>query len=346
GHVDLRRPAPAPRGAAPANTAPADDARPEPCDRGREPLARRAAGHLRSVSARAVLSRLRRALGGACRGGRLRRRLRGFHGGGEAARRPRRDPRRPRPSPLERVGGGLRRGRPRRLPVRVGAAPHGSRRTPLRGDLERGAGRRPRRGPNLRRDRVRPHRDPGGRDRSAKISGAGDNGGPAAPGDRRDRSGARLRRGVRTPRASGIGGEAVSVRCMRLAILPAALAVAALGSGCAGGDHPTPSSTAAAPVVSAPAPPAKTVTYPLGSTTIARGVTLALKRIVAPPNAPAELLIDIANRSKKSGPDLEFDASRIVVRQAGRRISLKAGPSAGLTYGGSATGFTVQLTGF
>ena len=136
------------------------------------------------------------------------------------------------------------------------------------------------------------------------------------------------------------------MRCMRLAILPAALAVAALVSGCAGGDHPTPSSTAAAPVVSAPAPPAKTVTYPLGSTTIARGVTLALKRIVAPPNAPAELVIDIANRSKKSGPDLEFDASRIVVRQAGRRISLKAGPSAGLTYGGSATGFTVQLTGF
>ncbi|HEX3329967.1 MAG TPA: hypothetical protein VHS27_08590 [Gaiellales bacterium] len=134
---------------------------------------------------------------------------------------------------------------------------------------------------------------------------------------------------------------------MRLAILPATLAAAVLVSSCAGGDHPAPSSTAALPVVSAPAtPPAKTVTYSLGSTTIERGVTLALKRIVAPPNAPAELVIDIANWSKKSGPDLEFEPSRIVVRQAGRRISLKAGPSAGLTYGGSATGFTVQLTGF
>jgi len=129
------------------------------------------------------------------------------------------------------------------------------------------------------------------------------------------------------------------VREMRLAILSVALAAAVLVSGCGGGNHPAHSAASASP-------PAKTVTYPLESTTSERGVTLALKRIVVPPNGPTELVMDIANWSKRPGPDLEFDPSRVVVRQAGRRISSKSGPSAGLTYGGSARGFTVQLTGF
>jgi len=131
---------------------------------------------------------------------------------------------------------------------------------------------------------------------------------------------------------------------MRLAILPIGLAAAVLVSGCAGGDHPAHSS--AAPPTSAPPLPAKVVTYRLGSTARERGVTLALKRIVVRPNAPVELQMDIANWANRSGPDLEFDPSRVVVRQAGRRISSTDGASFGLPYGGSAKGFTVQLTGF
>ena len=149
-----------------------------------------------------------------------------------------------------------------------------------------------------------------------------------------------------TPSTSGTAGETVSVREMRLAILPVALAAAVLVSGCGGGNQPAHSAASASPATSSPTPRAKTVTYSLESTSSERGVTLALKRIVVPPNGPAELVMDIANWSKRPGPDLEFDPSRVVVRQAGRRISSKSGPSAGLTYGGSAKGFTVQLTGF
>ena len=48
----------------------------------------------------------------------------------------------------------------------------------------------------------------------------------------------------------------------------------------------------------------------------------------------------------KNRPDLELDTDRVVVRRAGRRISTRGGPGHGLTWGGAATGFTVQLRGF
>jgi hypothetical protein len=74
-------------------------------------------------------------------------------------------------------------------------------------------------------------------------------------------------------------------------------------------------------------------------------VTVALTRVVVRPNAPAQLVMSFVNWAKNR-PDLELDTDRVVARQAGRRVSARSGPGYGLTWGGSATGFTVQLPGF
>jgi hypothetical protein len=87
------------------------------------------------------------------------------------------------------------------------------------------------------------------------------------------------------------------------------------------------------------------VRYSLGSSTTQRGVTVALTRVAVRPNAPAELGMRFVNWAKNR-PDLDLDSGRVVVRQAGRRVSARSGPGHVLTWGGSATGIVVQLTGF
>jgi hypothetical protein len=131
---------------------------------------------------------------------------------------------------------------------------------------------------------------------------------------------------------------------MRPALPPVSLAAALLVSGCAGGDHPAHSS--ASTFTSAAAPPAKTVTYPLGSSQTVRGVTVAPTGVVVRPGMPPELVLGVANWAKRPHVDLEFDPYRVVVRQAGRRISAKEGPSFVLTTGGASPDFIVELPGF
>jgi hypothetical protein len=131
---------------------------------------------------------------------------------------------------------------------------------------------------------------------------------------------------------------------MRLAVLPVTVAAAVLVSGCSGGNHAAEST--AASTTSASRPPAKTVTYPLGSSQTVRGVTVAPTGVVVRPGMPPELVMGVANLAERPHVDLEFDPYRVVVRQAGRRISAKEGPSLVLTTGGASPDFTVELPGF
>ena len=132
---------------------------------------------------------------------------------------------------------------------------------------------------------------------------------------------------------------------MRLAILPAGLAAAVLVAGCTGGNHPEGSSSAQ-PSTRTPEPPAAVVTYPLGSSQTVRGVTVAPTGVVVRPGMPPELVMGVANWAKRPHVDLEFDPYRVVVRQAGRRISAKEGASFVLTTGGATPDFIVELPGF
>jgi hypothetical protein len=75
-------------------------------------------------------------------------------------------------------------------------------------------------------------------------------------------------------------------------------------------------------------------------------VTVAPTSVIVPPDAPAELVMGVANWARKPHLDLEFDADRVVVRQAGRRISARSGLSLALTTGAASPDFIVQLPGF
>jgi hypothetical protein len=83
------------------------------------------------------------------------------------------------------------------------------------------------------------------------------------------------------------------------------------------------------------------------SRTTQRGVTVGPTRILVRPNARAELVLRVANWVRRPRlPDLTFDPDHIVVRQAGRRVSLSGGAGFTLTNGASTPDLRVELQGF
>jgi hypothetical protein len=99
---------------------------------------------------------------------------------------------------------------------------------------------------------------------------------------------------------------------------------------------------------SSTAPPGRSTTVRLESSSTQRGVTVTLRRVVFHTNGQPEVFIDFANRRHADQP-LELVSDRVVATQGGTRIVAR-GTGGGatalvLTGGASSSGWSVVLPG-